>query len=663
MKEDSKPPAHGARLKRDSRLSSAMARKNGVRLSRFRSGERHPLMTAHGSTWRRIGGVSMMSSRTVLSGLALPALFFFTLACSDQRIETPQASDARAVLSGKDDAREPEIAVAATPSDEDRGKRDKQEHDRVEEKAAGLDPAQLPGRAPAPDRLRALGYMEGGSTAAHLHSYRWRGPAHPHARQFSPPPAFDTEQYDHVDEEGFLTVAERPLSTFSIDVDTASYSNVRRFLHEGRLPPMGAVRIEEMINYFAYDYPAGTNERPFGVATEIARAPWNPEHQLILIGLKTEDIALDEVPPRNLVFLIDVSGSMTPENKLGLVKTGLSQLAGTLRPEDHVAIVVYAGAAGTVLEPTSGRNKAAIIESLSRLQAGGSTNGAGGIRQAYDMARRHFDSEGINRVILATDGDFNVGTTSRSELVELIEKERESGVFLTVLGVGTGNIKDATMEQLADHGNGNYAYLDTRAEARKVLIEEAGGTLITVAKDVKIQVEFNPSKVSAYRLIGYENRRLRDKDFNDDKKDAGEIGAGHSVTALYEIVPAGSKSPTPDVDPLRYQQPHDLAALTDSDEILTVKLRYKQPLGSESRLLSVAVEGEAKDMQAASDNFRFAAAVATFGMVLGNSEDRGQASFDMAQSMARSALGTDANGYRAEFVRLVAMARSLQYQG
>jgi Ca-activated chloride channel family protein len=487
--------------------------------------------------------------------------------------------------------------------------------------------------------------------------------AHSYLRPFSPSQVFHTEQYDHIDEEGFLTVAERPLSTFSVDVDTASYSNVRRFLNQGTLPPAGAVRIEELINYFDYNYPAGTNGRPFGVSTEIAVAPWNAEHQLVLIALQTEDIALDDVPPRNLVFLIDVSGSMMPDNKLSLIKTGLSQLAGTLRPEDHVAIVVYAGAVGTVLEPTSGRNKAAIIEALGRLQAGGSTNGAGGIRLAYDMARRHFDSEGINRVILATDGDFNVGTTSRSELVELIEKERDSGVFLTVLGVGTGNIKDATMEQLADHGNGNYAYLDTRAEARKVLIEEAGGTLITVAKDVKLQVEFNPSKVRAYRLIGYENRRLRDKDFNDDRKDAGEIGAGHSVTALYEIVGVGAESKIPDVDPLRYQQLNDLTVLADSDELLTVKLRYKQPAGNKSELLSVAVRGKSRDIAAASENLRFASAVAVFGMVLGESEDRGRASFDMAQSLARSSLGIDTHGYRAEFIRLVAMARSLQYQG
>jgi Ca-activated chloride channel family protein len=478
----------------------------------------------------------------------------------------------------------------------------------------------------------------------------------------APPVEFHTEQYDVIDEEGFVEVANRPLSTFSVDVDTASYSNIRRLLNDGTLPPSGAVRVEEMINYFSYEYPQPDGDDPFSVSTEQSAAPWNEEHRLVLIGLQGREIEPSRVPARNLVFLVDVSGSMQPANKLPLLRKGLTELARQMRPEDHVAIVVYAGASGCVLEPTSGRNRQRIVDALARLEAGGSTNGASGIRQAYDLAREHFVEDGINRVILATDGDFNVGTTSRSELVELVEKERESGVFLTVLGVGTDNLKDATMEQLADRGNGNYAYLDTAAEARKVLVEEGGGTLVTIAKDVKIQVEFNPTRVQAYRLIGYENRRLRDKDFNDDKKDAGEIGAGHTVTALYEVVPVGVEMKKPSLDPLRYQKPSAPTLAADGEELLTVKLRYKQPTGSTSRLLSVSVDDLVSELTAASENLRFAAAVASFGMVLAGSEDRGLASLEMAQSLGRDALGEDPNAYRAEFVRLVVLARGLSDQ-
>jgi Ca-activated chloride channel family protein len=473
------------------------------------------------------------------------------------------------------------------------------------------------------------------------------------------PHDFNTEQYAVIEEEGFVSVADRPLSTFSIDVDTASYSNVRRYLTEGSKPPAGAVRIEELINYFSYDYPQPTGAEPFSVTTEVGTAPWKPEHKLVLVGLRGRAIEATHVPARNLVFLIDVSGSMADGNKLPLVKNALGELAKQMRPQDHVAIVVYAGASGCVLEPTSGSNVRAIEEALARLEAGGSTNGAGGIQLAYELARKHFDREAINRVILATDGDFNVGTTSESELVALIERERESGVFLTVLGVGTGNLKDATMEQLADHGNGNYAYLDTPAEARRVLIEAASGTLVTIAKDVKIQVEFNPTRVKAYRLIGYENRRLQAKDFNDDKKDAGEIGAGHSVTALYEVVPVEVEGPTPSVDALRYQRPGVPTDVAKGGEMATVKLRYKQPDGDTSKLLSVAVNDGGGPIEQTSANLRFAAAVATFGMVLRGSDDRGTASYDMAQSLARDALGQDPNAYRAEFLRLIAVARSL----
>jgi Ca-activated chloride channel family protein len=350
---------------------------------------------------------------------------------------------------------------------------------------------------------------------------------------------------------------------------------------------------------------------------------------------------------------------MADGNKLPLVKSALAELTKQLRAQDHVAIVVYAGASGCALEPTSGENRQAIEDSLARLEAGGGTNGAGGIQLAYELARKHFDREAINRVILATDGDFNVGTNSESELVGLIERERESGVFLTVLGVGTGNLKDSTMEQLADHGNGNYAYLDTPAEARRVLIEAASGTLVTIAKDVKVQVEFNPTHVKSYRLIGYENRRLQAKDFNDDKKDAGEIGAGHSVTALYEVVPADAVGPAPSVDPLRYQQPGTPTEIAKGSELATVKLRYKQPDGDMSKLLSVAVNDASRPIEQGSTNLRFAAAVATFGMVLRGSDERGKASYEMAQSLARDALGQDPKAYRAEFLRLIAVARSL----
>jgi Ca-activated chloride channel family protein len=490
-------------------------------------------------------------------------------------------------------------------------------------------------------------------------SLDFAGAARMHSLHAGPPPDFNTEQYASIQEEGFVSVADRPLSTFSIDVDTASYSNVRRYLTQGGRPPSGAVRIEELINYFTYDYPQPSGSDPFSVTTEVGTAPWKPEHKLVLVGLRGRTFEAEKIPPRNLVFLVDVSGSMADHNKLPLVKNALAELAKQLRPEDHVAIVVYAGASGCVLEPTSGSNRRAIEEALANLEAGGGTNGAGGIQLAYELARKHFDREAINRVVLATDGDFNVGTTSESDLVDLIERERESGVFLTVLGVGTGNLKDSMMEKLADRGNGNYAYLDTPAEARRVLIEAASGTLVTIAKDVKIQVEFNPTRVKSYRLIGYENRRLQAKEFNDDTKDAGEIGAGHSVTALYEVVPVGVDGPAPGVDALKYQQPGPPTEVAKGGEVATVKLRYKQPDGNTSKLLSIAVNDGAVPIEKASENIRFAAAVATFGMVLGESEDRGTASYDLAQSLAREALGKDPNAYRAEFLRLIAMAQSL----
>ncbi len=470
---------------------------------------------------------------------------------------------------------------------------------------------------------------------------------------------FNTEAYDKIDEHRFRRVADDPLSTFSIDVDTASYSNVRRFLNAGTLPPVDAVRIEELINYFRFSYKNSQEDAPFSVTTEVAACPWNPRHRLALVGLQARRLETGRTPPRNLVFLLDVSGSMNQPDKLPLVKTAMRMLADTLNPSDRVAIVVYAGASGLVLPSTPGEHKADIQRAIAELQPGGSTNGAAGIQLAYDVATKHFIKGGINRVILATDGDFNVGVTSQGELIRLIEEKREKGVFLSVLGVGTGNVKDSTMEKLADKGNGNYAYLDSLHEARRVLIAEAGATLVTVAKDVKIQVEFNPRVVGAYKLIGYENRMLQHQDFNDDKKDAGEIGAGHTVTALYEIVPPGQPIEGGTIDPLKYQDQIRPTAASKSDELMTVKLRYKQPDGDTSRLISVAVRDRDGEL---TPNLGFASAVAEFGMLLRKSEFRGQASWSTAQDLARRFRGDDPDGYRAEFVRLIDLAAALDAQ-
>jgi Ca-activated chloride channel homolog len=476
----------------------------------------------------------------------------------------------------------------------------------------------------------------------------------PPARRFVGP--LDTEAYDHIEENKFRRVDADALSTFSIDVDTASYANVRRFLTDGKLPPAGAVRIEEMINYFRFDYPDPSGRTPFSITTELTACPWNPKHRLALIGLQGRAVEERDPAPRNLVFLIDVSGSMMPPDKLPLVKTAMRMLTDVLTERDRVAIVVYAGASGLVLPSTSGDQKERIHQALARLEAGGSTNGASGIRLAYEVARRNFIEHGVNRVVIATDGDFNVGITNQSELVQLIERERESGIFLSVLGVGTGNLKDSTMEKLADKGNGNYSYLDSVHEAKKVLVREAGGTLETIAKDVKIQVEFNPREVAAYRLIGYENRVLQHEDFNDDKKDAGEIGAGHSVTALYEIVPAGVKVDAGDVDPLKYQRETRATRAAASGELLTVKVRYKAPDGDTSQLLSRVVMNRPSAMTA---NVGFASAVAEFGMLLRGSPSLGDASFDSLMTRARKFQGDDGEGYRAQFIHLAERAASL----
>ena len=468
----------------------------------------------------------------------------------------------------------------------------------------------------------------------------------------------NTENYSAINENRFLTALTTPVSTFSIDVDAASYSNVRRFLSQGTLPPVDAVRLEELVNYFPYRYPDRTGRHPFAVSTEVGPCPWAPDHRLARIGLQAHRVPTRELPPSNLVFLIDVSGSMQSPDKLPLVKQAFRALVKELRPEDRVAIVVYAGAAGLVLPPTSGSDQTTILEAIDRLEAGGSTAGGAGIRLAYDVAREHFNREGNNRVILATDGDFNVGVSSDAEMVRLIEQRREEGTFLTVLGFGTGNLKDSKMEQMADKGNGHYAYIDTFREAQKVFVQEFGGTLFTVAKDVKIQVELNPARVRSYRLLGYENRLLNREDFADDKKDAGELGSGHSVTALYEIVPVGAKPMATADDSLTYQQVSVRPEARRSDELLTVRVRYKDPQGTVSRLLETPVKERSGGQ--ATEDMRFASAVAGFALLLRDSEHRGGASFEQVLALARGARGEDENGYRAEFIGMVETARTLK---
>ncbi len=467
----------------------------------------------------------------------------------------------------------------------------------------------------------------------------------------------DQEAYSKINENEFKSVKENALSTFSIDVDNASYSNVRRFINQGSVPPKDAVRIEEMINYFTYDYPQPKDEHPFAITTELADCPWQKEHKLIHVGIKGKEIETENLPPSNIVFLIDVSGSMSGPNRLGLVQKSFRLLVDQMRKEDRVAIVVYAGAAGLVLPSTSGDNKDDILAAINNLNAGGSTAGGAGIQLAYKTARENFLKKGNNRVILATDGDFNVGVTSDGELVRLIEAERESGVFLTVLGYGMGNYKDSKMEQLADKGNGNYAYIDNILEAEKQLVRQMGGTLHTIAKDVKIQVEFNPAFVKGYRLIGYENRVLAKEDFNNDKKDAGELGAGHTVTALYEVIPAGvANSHLDSVDGLKYQTATISDAARASGELMTVKFRYKQPTDSVSKLITMPVRNsDAKNFASASENLRFASSVIEFGMMLTGSKFKGTTNTKHVLEIARNAKGRDDEGYRAEFIKLVEM--------
>ena len=491
------------------------------------------------------------------------------------------------------------------------------------------------------------GRLGGSALAATPPAEAWRTRSAPWSR----------DRFDHFVENPFVRVKDDARSTFSIDVDTASYALVRSQLARGQKPPGGAVRIEELVNYFDYHYPQPPAGAAFAVAAHVTEAPWSPRHRLLRIGIQGKDVDLSQRPAANLVFLLDVSGSMEPANKLPLLKRGLRLLVEQLEARDRVSMVVYAGASGLVLPPTPGSHRQRILRAIDQLDAGGSTNGGEGIQLAYAQAKQSFVPGGINRVLLATDGDFNVGVTSQSELVSLIQKQAKQGVFLSVLGFGQGNYNDSTLEKLADQGNGNYAYIDKLSEARKVLVEQASGTLMTIAKDVKLQLEFNPRKVEAYRLIGYENRVLEHRDFNDDRKDAGELGAGHTVTALYEVIPAGMRVPEPTVDGLKYQAPAALTAAADTEEFVTVKLRYKAPDADRSRLLEVPVQDGGSEFARATGDFRFAACVAAFGMLLRDSSYRGNWTLDDIRRVASSL--TEGDEHRGEFVTLLDQARSV----
>lgn len=481
-----------------------------------------------------------------------------------------------------------------------------------------------------------------------------------------PTPAYDmcvnTEEYGSFQENGFKEVADAALSTFSIDVDAASYSNMRRFVNKGELPPVDAVRTEELVNYFSYDYPKPTGNDPVKITMEAGACPWNPANRLVHIGLKAKEIPTDNLPASNLVFLIDVSGSMWGANRLDLVKSSLKLLVNNLRDKDKVAIVTYSGSAGVKLESTSGSDKQKIREAIDELTAGGSTAGGAGIMLAYKIAKKNFISNGNNRIILCSDGDFNVGVSSAEGLEQLIERERKSGVFLTVLGYGMGNYKDKKIQVLAEKGNGNHAYIDNLQEANRVLVGEFGATLHTVAKDVKLQVEFNPAQVQAYRLVGYESRLLKDEDFNNDAKDAGDMGAGHTVTAFYEVIPVGGKNTyAGKVDELKYQKKEKVSVKpTGSDELLTVKLRYKAPDKDVSRKIELPfVDNKGNNV---SSDFRFASAVAMFGQLLRDSDFKGEATYDKVISLAKQGLDHDDKGYRREFVRLVEAVKGIQQE-
>jgi len=497
---------------------------------------------------------------------------------------------------------------------------------------------------------RAAGLMLENAPAAPVYNYVEQHAYYP-----------GNEAYGTFTENRFISPLTEALSTFSIDVDAASYTNFRRYINQGQKPPKDAIRIEEFVNYFSYNYDQPTEKDPVKITTEVGECPWNKQNRLVRIGVKAKEIAKDNLPASNFVFLIDVSGSMYGPTRLDLVKTSLNLLINNLRDKDRVAIVVYSGNAGEVLPSTSGKDKQKIREALDNLTAGGSTAGGAGIQLAYKIAKQNFIKEGNNRIILCTDGDFNVGVSSNQGLESIIEEQRKTGVFLSILGYGMGNYKDDKMQVLAQKGNGNAAYIDNLQEANRVLVNEFGGTLFTVAKDVKLQVEFNPARVQAYRLVGYESRLLDKEDFNDDTKDAGEMGAGHTVTALYEVVPAGVKSNiTPSVDALKYQTPETLAkaiALTNSPEMLTVKLRYKQPDSDKSVKLEVPLIDNGKNN--VSSDLKFASAVAMFSQLLKDSDYKGEATYDQVLHLARLSLGNDENGYRREFVRLAETVKSM----
>ena len=474
------------------------------------------------------------------------------------------------------------------------------------------------------------------------------------------PIAMDSETYQDIKENTFLSPLKDPLSTFAVDVDAASYSNVRRMINAGQLPPKDAVRVEEMINYFQYNLNPPTNGDPVKIYTELSVAPWNPEHKLMRIALKAKNMPTEKLPASNFVFLIDVSGSMFGANRLPLVKSSLKLLVDQLRPEDKVAIVTYAGSAGLKLKSTSGSQKMTIKQAIDELEAGGSTAGGAGIKLAYNIARENFIKDGNNRIVLATDGDFNVGASSDEAMEDLISRERQSGVNLTVLGYGMGNLKDSKMEILANKGHGNYAYIDNISEARKAMVTEFGGTMFTVAKDVKIQVEFNPAYVQAYRLVGYEIRLLEAEDFNNDTKLGGDMGVGHTVTALYELIPTGIISQIfGKVDPLKYQKDKQTPAGASNGELATVKFRYKEPTSDRSKLQQQVVSDKAIAIENASEDFRFATAVAEFGMLIRNSEFKQKANFQRLITRAKAAKGKDDEGYRAEFIRMAENSKSL----
>jgi len=467
----------------------------------------------------------------------------------------------------------------------------------------------------------------------------------------------NTEEYDKIVENPFKDVKQNPLSTFSIDVDNASYSNVRRYINSNSLPPKGAVRIEEMINYFTYDYPDPKGEHPFAFITELSECPWNAENKLLHIGIQGKKLNYDDYKPSNLVLLLDVSGSMDTDNKLPLLKKGMSMLLDELDDNDKISIVVYAGAAGMVLEPTPASERKKIKKALNDLQAGGSTAGGEGIQLAYKLAKEAFIPEGNNRIILATDGDFNVGNSSTSTLVELVEEKRKEGVYLTIIGLGMGNYKDGRMEQISNAGNGNYFYIDNIREAEKVFVKELRANMFTIAKDVKIQIEFNPTVAKAYRLIGYENRIMAKEDFDDDTKDAGELGAGHTVTALYEVIPAGSDTEVNTASDLKYQETKIKENAAGSGDLMTIKFRYK-PIDSETSILIEKAVPNAT-LQNTGNNFKFSAAVAAFGMQLRESEYKGETDYDLILKLAKEGKGNDPFGYRAEFIQMVETAKLL----